>query len=243
MDVNKIYNESNLDTMSRMEDDFIDMIITSPPYNIGNSRGNTNNPDVNYDTYTDDLDTEEYFNQTKIWIDECLRVSKYYVFWNVGEYAGCKGIAGYIMSQYKKHLKDTFIWIKNNPNPTGRGVVCNGYEYIFCLCPYEDDSIGKKFVYNNFGDNMIKNYIIKPVNNNKDNGGHGYAFGEWMPKYFINYFSKPGNLIYDPFMGSGTTAVAAHKLDRDWIGSEISKKYVDIANNRLRPILNQTKLF
>ena len=44
-------------------------------------------------------------------------------------------------------------------------------------------------------------------------------------------------------MGSGTTAVAAHKLDRQWIGSEISKKYVDIANNRLQPILNQTKLF
>ena len=90
---------------------------------------------------------------------------------------------------------------------------------------------------------MVKNCIIKPVNSGKDNGGHGYAFGEWLPKYFINYFSKPGDLIYDCFMGSGTTAVAAHQLDRDFIGSEISKKYVDIANKRLQPILNQTKLF
>ena len=90
---------------------------------------------------------------------------------------------------------------------------------------------------------MIKNYIIKPVNNGKDNSGHGYAFGDWLPKYFINYFSKPGDLIYDPFMGSGTTAKAAHQLDRDWIGSEISEKYINIANKRLIPILNQTKLF
>tara|TARA_R110000803_G_scaffold208790_1_gene277741 strand:+ start:92 stop:820 length:729 start_codon:yes stop_codon:yes gene_type:complete len=242
MEINKIYNESNLDTMSKMEDNFVDMIITSPPYNIGKSRGNTNNPDVNYDTYTDDLDIEDYFEQTKIWIDECLRVSKNYVFWNVGEYAGCKGIAGYIMSKYKDNLKDTFIWIKNNPNPTGRGVVCNGYEYIFCLCSIPD-AVGRKYEYNNFGDNMIKNYIIKPVNNGKDNSGHGYAFGDWLPKYFINYFSKKGDLIYDPFMGSGTTAKAAHLLDRNWIGSEISEKYVDIANKRLIKYLTQTKLF
>ena len=44
-------------------------------------------------------------------------------------------------------------------------------------------------------------------------------------------------------MGSGTTAVAAHQLDRNWIGSEISNKYVGIADKRLKPILNQIKLF
>ena len=241
IEINKIYNENNLDTMSKMPNDFVSMVITSPPYNIGKSRGNTNNSDLGYDTYTDDLEIGEYFKQTKIWIDECLRVSKNYVFWNVGEYSGCRGIAAFIMNEYKDNLKDTFIWIKPNPNPVGRGIVCNGYEYIFCLV--KDGADSSKYDYNNFGENMIKNYIIKPVNSGKDNGGHGYAFGDWLPKYFINYFSKKGDLIYDPFMGSGTTAKAAHQLDRDWIGSEISKKYVDIANKRLRPILNQTKLF
>ena len=90
---------------------------------------------------------------------------------------------------------------------------------------------------------MIKNYIIKPVNNNKNNAGHGYAFGEWLPKYFIHNFSKEGDIVYDCFMGSGTTAVAAYQLDRKFIGSEISKKYVNLANNRLKPFINQTKLF
>ena len=63
MEINKIYNESNLDTMSRMEDNFVDMVITSPPYNIGKSRGNTNNSDLLYDTYTDDLDIEIILNK------------------------------------------------------------------------------------------------------------------------------------------------------------------------------------
>ena len=241
MEINKIYNENNLDTMSKMKDDFIDMVITSPPYNIGKSRANTNNPDLVYDTYSDDLDINEYFNQTKIWINELLRVTKHYVFWNIGEYSGCKGIAGFIMNEFKNNLKETFIWIKVNPNPVGRNIVCNSYEYIFCLVKNNADK--RKYDYNNFGDNMIKNYIIKPVNNNKDNGGHGYAFGEWLPKHFIHNFSKKGDLIYDPFMGSGTTAVAAHQLDRNWIGSEISNKYVGIADKRLKPILNQIKLF
>lgn len=241
MEINKIYNESNFETMSRMENDFVDMIITSPPYNIGKGRGNTNNSDLLYDNYSDDLEINEYFEQTKKWINEMLRVSKHYVFWNVGEYSGCRGIAAFIMNEFKDNLKETFIWIKPNPNPVGRGIVCNSYEYIFCIVPNKSD--GRKYDYNNFGENMIKNYIIKPVNNGKDNGGHGYAFGDWLPKYFINYFSKKGDLIYDPFMGSGTTAKAAHLLDRNWIGSEISEKYVNIANKRLIPFLTQTKLF
>ena len=56
IEINKIYNENNLDTMSKMTDDFVSMVITSPPYNIGKSRGNTNNSDLGYDTYTDDLE-------------------------------------------------------------------------------------------------------------------------------------------------------------------------------------------
>ena len=242
MEINKIYNESNLDTMSRMEDNFVDIVITSPPYNIGKSRGNGDKTRKNYDTYTDDLDIQDYFKQTKAWIDECLRVSKYHVFWNIGEYKGCRGIVDFITSEYKDNLKDIFIWAKPNPNPVSvDGVVCNSFEYIFCIS--NDNPKSKKFNNTSFNGTMVKNCIIKPVNSGKDNGGHGYAFGEWLPKYFINYFSKPGDLVYDCFMGSGTTAVAAHKLDRNWIGSEISKKYVDIANKRLEPILNQTKLF
>ena len=59
----------------------------------------------------------------------------------------------------------------------------------------------------------------------------------------IYSWSNEGDLIYDPFMGSGTTAKAAHQLKRNWIGSEISQEYVDLANKRLKPYLTQIELF
>lgn len=50
----------------------------------------------------------------------------------------------------------------------------------------------------------------------------------------IKAFSEEGNLIYDPFMGSGTTGVVSLKLNRNWIGSEITEEYCKIANQRIQ---------
>ena len=52
-----------------------------------------------------------------------------------------------------------------------------------------------------------------------------------------------GGLIYDPFMGTGSTAEASLRANRNFIGSEMSEKYIDIANKRLNPLLSQQKLF
>tara|TARA_R110002072_G_scaffold121850_3_gene256077 strand:+ start:648 stop:1418 length:771 start_codon:yes stop_codon:yes gene_type:complete len=241
MEISKIYNENCMDTMKRMDDDFIDVVITSPPYNLGSFRMNGNGVKRSYENYSDDLPIQEYFEQTKKWIDELLRITKHHVFWNIGEYKGCKGITKFILNNYQHKLKETFIWCKPNPNPNGNiGSITNSYEYIFCIS--NDQPEVSKFTHHNLK-GMIKNFIHKGVNNGKENSDHGYAFGEWLPKHFIHNFSKPGDLIYDPFMGSGTTAKAAHLLDRRWIGSELSSKYVNIANKRLKPVLNQTKLF
>jgi DNA modification methylase len=72
---------------------------------------------------------------------------------------------------------------------------------------------------------------------------HPAIFPEQLAKDHIHSWSNPGDIVYDPFMGSGTTAKAAHLLDRNWIGSEISQEYVDLANKRLEPYLAQVKLF
>ena len=71
---------------------------------------------------------------------------------------------------------------------------------------------------------------------------HGAIFPEQLPFDLINAFSEKEALIYDPFMGSGTTGLVASKLGRNYIGSEISKDYVEIANKRLTTYLTQTKL-
>ena len=248
MEINKIYCESNLETMSRMPDNFVDLVITSPPYNIGKNRINGNfNTNISYSEYEDNLSKEEYFKQTKKWIDELLRVTKYHIFWNIQEVTGNKGIIAFLMNEYKDNIKEVFIWAKTNPPPSIVDTMCgSGYEYIFCFS--NDNPSSRKFNYCNFsnrsgGKSICHNIIQKPVNSGKENSGHSFAFGDWLPNFFINNFSKELDLIYDPFMGTGTTAKSAHIYKRNWIGSEISKEYVDIANKRLKTYLDQQTLF
>lgn len=244
LEINKIYCESNLETMKRMPDNFVDIVITSPPYNLG-KRINGGFEQKKYSEYKDNLSKEEYFNQTKIWIDELLRITKHHIFWNIQEVTGNKGIVKFLLNNYSEYLKETFIWAKNNPPSSIVDTMCSsGFEYIFCFSKDEPNS--RKFNYCNFSNrkgDYAKNVIIKPVNSGKENSGHSFAFGDWLPNYFINYFSKEGDLIYDPFIGTGTTAKSSHIYKRNWIGSEISQEYVDLANKRLEPYLTQQTLF
>lgn len=72
---------------------------------------------------------------------------------------------------------------------------------------------------------------------------HPAAFPEIIPERHIYSWSNEGDLVYDPFMGSGTTAKMAHLQKRKWIGSEISAEYVALAEKRICPHLNQLYLF
>ena len=66
------------------------------------------------------------------------------------------------------------------------------------------------------------------------NKNHSAAFPVELPSWFINLFTQPGDLVLDPFMGSGTTAVAAQKLDRLYVGTELNPEYIAVAHERLR---------
>jgi len=72
---------------------------------------------------------------------------------------------------------------------------------------------------------------------------HPAPYPERLARDHIYSWSNENDLVYDPFMGSGTTAKAAHQLKRNWIGSEISSEYVELANKRLEPYLAQESLF
>ena len=68
------------------------------------------------------------------------------------------------------------------------------------------------------------------------NQNHSAVFPEQLPNWFIRLFTKPGDVVLDPFMGSGTTGVAAAKLGRNFIGIEILPEYVDLSNHRTNEI-------
>lgn len=72
--------------------------------------------------------------------------------------------------------------------------------------------------------------------------GHPAPFPEELPNRLIQLYSFKGDIILDPFMGSGTTAVSALKTDRKFVGYDISKEYIDLAEKRIESLLKQTKI-
>jgi site-specific DNA-methyltransferase (adenine-specific) len=235
MEINKIYCESNLETMAKMPDNFVDIVVTSPPYNTGGKSLTTGNF---YKEYKDNLKDEEYKNFIFENVNELLRVAKHYVIYNFQILSNNKDVYLEFLYRFKDNIKDIAIWKKQAVAQIQKGKMATGYEFIVILG--KDSKMN--FEYNNFPDN---NYVpnIQTWTKKESIEGHGATMPIDMARYFIEYFSKENDLVYDPFMGTGTTAIASILQKRNFIGSEITQDYIDLSNKRLQPYLDQQTLF
>lgn len=247
-ELNKIYNENCLDTMSRMPDNFVDLIVTSPPYNINlRIRGdkyckrskNESGPCNKYETFTDDLDIDSYYEFQETIILEMLRVSKQ-SFYIIQLITGNKEAIFKLIGRFCKEIKEFIIWDKTLAEPAIMNNVLNS-EFEIILVFDKTTARQRMFDNGNFNRGTLSN-IFRISKSEAGSEKHKATFPLKMPKTIIKYFSNEGQIIYDPFMGLGTTAIAAIDLKRQFIGSEISKEYCDLAKKRLEPFLNQTKL-
>ena len=125
MVINKIYNENCLDTMAKMKDDFVDISLTSPPYNTGGQNAQTGRNRKLYNEYKDNLSDEEYYNFIKNVLNELLRVSKHYVFFNFQILTKNKSCYLKLMGEFSENIKDVFIWKKQAISQVVKGK--NGY--------------------------------------------------------------------------------------------------------------------
>ena len=252
-DINKIHNENCLDTMLRMEDDFVDLTITSPPYD--NLR--------KYNGYSFDFE-----NIAK----ELYRVTKEggVLVWIVGD-ATIKGSesgtsfkqALYFMECGFK-LHDTMIYKKKRIVPLTHKRYEQGFEYMFVFvkgklktfnpikvpCKYAGTETWGKPTFHKTNSSGLVSVDKKTINDFKQKENvweylnakdkvfkHPAPFPEDLAKDHIISWSNENDLIYDCFMGSGTTAKVAKSLNRNYIGSEISSEYCEIANKRLNTLL------
>ncbi len=220
--------------LSKMKDNSVDIVVTSPPYNLGGNRHNSADK-TGIDTYEDSMSLETYFGFIDKVIRELMRVSTYHVFFNIQEAANSKGIIKYIQDTFAAQLKDTFIWAKTNPSPPlQEHLPAMGFEYIFCFSKDSPDT--RVFSYCDFnqrekGKSGVSNTLIYPVA--KGFGGHGYTFDQWLPDFFIKNFSKPGALVLDSFMGTGTTAISCIENNRYYIGFEKLPNVAALAQKRV----------
>jgi len=242
MNLDFIYNENCLDTMTRMPDGFVDLTVTSPPYD--NLR--------TYNGYSFDFESiaKELYRVTN---PDGL------VVWVIGDAtsAGSETGTSFRQALYFKEigfkLHDTMIYEKNSPAyPASRN--SNRYTQIFeYMFVFAKGSVPKQLIcdkpnkwagHKDFS-GKLKNPVpdFSPRNNiwrytTSFNGWkHPAPFPEALAEDHILSWSAEGDVVYDPFMGSGTTASVAKRLNRKYIGSEISQEYCVMIEKRLSDML------
>ena len=236
MEINKIYLESNLETLAKMPDNFIDYVLTSPPYNVNTERI------AKYKDFKDDLTQDSYFEQQKELITELLRITKKHIFYNIQMVSGNKIALHKLIGHFAKNIKEVIIWQKIGQPAISEKVFNSAFEYIII---FSNDEPNKRY----FSDANFKrgtqSNIFKILNSHSNPFAkeHKAIMPLDIPRYFMINFGNENDIWYDPYMGTGTTAVAAIEERKNWLGSEISKEYLDIANKRLQTYLDQQTLF
>ena len=263
MELNKIYNEDCLDTMAKMPDNFINLTVTSPPYD--NLR--------QYNGYSFDFESiaKELFRVTKqggvvVWIvgDETVK----------GSETGTSFKQALFFKEIGFNLHDTMIYQKSNPIPIQHNRYQPCFEYMFIL------SKGKPNAFNPIMENTVtpsgKLTITQREKDGSKNHGSGYGYKRNSKRYRHNVWkynvgknqttkdsvafehpaifpeqlandhiiswSNEGDLVYDPFMGSGTVAKMCILNNRNWIGSEISSEYCEIIEERIKKAITAKQL-
>lgn len=259
MEVNKLYHGNCLDHMKDMQDGFIDLTVTSPPY--------------------DKLrDYKGYKFPFKHIARHLYRVTKFggVVVWVVGDATvngsetGTSFKQALFFMECGFRLHDTMIYRKENFAPLTHNRYEQEFEYMFILSKGRPDvfnpimqkslTVGDTFNFKRKGSNtkegsfrrrdevlttgdlkLHTNIFSYPTGASGVN--HPAPFPEDLARDYIKAWSNEGDLIYDPFAGSGTTLKMAHLLKRKWIGSEISKEYCELAEKRLATYLQQIQMF
>lgn len=234
MQTEGIKNIDCLELLAQVADETIDLTITSPPYNLGAKHHTGNNAFKAYDEYIDDMPEEEYQQQQIKVLNEIYRTTKQggsVMYNHKNRIKNGKQITPYEwLLKTNWTLKQEVVWFNGSPNFDK----CRFYpmtERIYWLA---------KGTNTNFTNAINQHDLIKDTAEGTGKE-HKRAFPVKLAQRLIICFPD-AELIFDPYMGSGTTAIAAIKENRKYLGAEISKKYCELAEKRIKCETTQTTL-
>lgn len=236
------------ENMIELPNNSVHLMITSPPYNVSKE-------------YDDDLSLKEYlqllensFKETfRVLVNggrACINVA------NLGRkpYIPLSDYISKMMLEIGFNMRGEIIWNKaasaspstawgswqSAANPILRDV--HEYILVFSKGDYKREKEKKE---NTITKEQFMEWTKSIWTMNAESArriGHPAPFPEELPFRLIQLYSFKGDIILDPFMGSGTTAVTALKSDRKFVGYDISKEYIDLAEKRIEPLVKQTKI-
>ena len=253
--LNQILLGDCIEVMRGIPDASIDAVFADPPYNLQLGSKTLYRPEDQTaaravrDSWDSFDSPQQYDEFTRAWLHECKRVLKPNgAMWTIGSYHNIFRVGSMLQDMGFWILND-IVWVKTNPMPNFRGTrFTNAHETLIWATPTKTG----KYTFNyetmkklNGGKQMRSDWDINICLGEerlKDENGkslHNTQKPLDLLHRVILSSTKPGDIILDPFMGSGTTAAAALELGRRFIGIEREESYVHAARNRIanvRPI-------
>lgn len=228
---NNIYCGDCYELIKLMPDKCVDLVITDPPYEMETGGCGKSEISLRFRKRYRELENEKLdVGMNLSFLKELERICRYiyiYIWCN-------KNLLFKLINYYSQRddvLLDLITWGKTNPMPLSNNHFLNDTEY--CLCIHEK-GVGRNV---KAGAKVKRKCYMTSVNKeDKNNFNHPTIKPIEIIENFILNSSKENDIIFDPFLGSGTTALAAKHLNRNYIGIEISEKYYKIAQDRLQGI-------
>ena len=215
--VNEIICGDCLEVTKDWPDNCVDLVVTSPPYNIG----------IDYDTYDDNIDWPSFIEWNRVVLLRLKKITEQ-VVWVIGSHNNCEYLTKLrpILEQLRPYK------IIHCP----RYLYMNPVEFAIHFWPEKWSWGGKHkppLLLNGQTPHWLP-VIFGKVENLYQ--GHPATFPERIPTYFIESFTEIDDIVLDCCNGTGSSCVAAKKLDRRYIGIDISEKYCEIARMRLKAV-------
>ena len=249
--LNQILKGDCVENLNSLPEKSIDLIFADPPYNLQLQnelhRPNMSKVDAVDDNW-DKFDSFQAYDEfTKSWLTACKRILKPTgSIWVIGSYHNIFRV-GTIMQDLGFWMLNDVIWVKTNPMPNFRGVrFTNAHETMI----WASSGKGAKYTFNHQamkGLNEEKQmrsdwWLLSLATGSErvkdDNGDKAHSTQKPEPLLYrvILSSSNPGDVVLDPFFGSGTTGAVAKRLHRNWIGLEREEKYIKVAQKRIDAI-------
>ena len=245
--IDNILNGDSLKLLKNIPEKSFDLIFADPPYNmqIGDKLRRPDDSKVNgvYDKW-DQFESFQHYDEFSLkWLKECKRILKDNgSIWVIGSYHNIFRL-GYHLQNLNYWILNDIIWRKNNPMPNFRGTrFTNAHETLI----WASKNKNSKYTFNYQSlkclndDLQMRSDWLFPICSGKErlkkNGKkiHSTQKPESLLHRIILATTNKGDIIFDPFLGTGTTAVVAKKLGRNYFGIEKDKKYFKAANLRIK---------
>lgn len=222
----KLNNGDSLEYIKSLEDNSLDAVITDPPYNISkdNNFKSMGRSGIDFGEWDKGFNLNDWIKLVAPKVKKAGNVVIFNDWRNLGEIADTLESSGF-------EVKDMIRWEKSNPMPRNRDrrfIV----DYEVAIWAVKK---GGKWTFNRLNETYDRPLIQSGLTpkSEKDGKGHPTQKPVLVMEWLLEHLTDEGDVVFDPFMGSGSTGVACLNLNRNFIGSELEDDYFNISKKRI----------